>query len=338
MTLLRSLVLLVGCAEDTGAEEVCEPPPRAAMVVSEAEVDFGEVAVGDSATRTITLTNDGDYALGVTSVSVGDEGTAFVVSYDLASTPCAWVPGDELDPPERVDTGWEVPRDPDDDEPVIEAPRGHAFVLEPGCALRLNVSFVPTASGETWDALAVDSDLLQDAAESGFRADLVHGQRLVWLRGTTPPGEDLREAPYIVGNRLAFEQTGLLEGETIEMEVRVHSPTGRPITYDWSADSGTFADAHLPRVAYIAPAVDACDERHISGSLLNVYAVMFGEGGHQDWAFGRVLVWDSTEPLYGVCPEAEETCPDEEERGCRGGAALLFVLGAFASRRQLLRR
>jgi hypothetical protein len=148
------LLLSIGaCSPPEEAPEVCEAIPRPEMALSETELDFGDVLIRSTATRTVLLSNTGNYPLGVTSVEVGDaeEGSDFVVSYDVAGTDCASVPDDAYDR-EILDTGY-TPWDAD----TATHWSGHAFVLEPGCTLPLTVTYTPTAYYTDADALITSS-------------------------------------------------------------------------------------------------------------------------------------------------------------------------------------
>jgi hypothetical protein len=340
-TWLVLLPLLAGCPRDeaicdpstetgiTGGEDVpCEESELPLMALSETELDFGDVAPGELVTRTVDIVNDGAYPLGVSSLEIGDVTVDFAVTYDLDPATCASAP-------DATDAD------------------NYAFVLDPGCALPLTVTYTATSPGEVWDALVVRSNRHTDPATSGFQGDLVHGQRVVWLRGATD-GEPEGDAPYIVGNVIWFEQTAVIEGETIRMGVRAYSPVGSAITYDWSTDEGggAIVDRHLPEVEYVAP------EMEEGGARMNVYAVIYDDDGNQDWAFGRVDVWDEAAPLYGECPDTDPVvsggcsgsssagasgfggggCGEDvacvDEPGCGGGAAVFLALGAFGLSRR----
>lgn len=84
--MLLLLLSLGACSPPEEAPEVCEVIPRPEMALSETALDFGDVLIGSTATRTVLLSNTGNYPLGVTSVEVGDtdEGSDFVVSYNAA--------------------------------------------------------------------------------------------------------------------------------------------------------------------------------------------------------------------------------------------------------------
>ena len=322
------LLLSLGACSTEAAPEVCEVIPRPEMALSETELDFGDVLIGSTATRTVLLSNTGNYPLGVTSVAVGDadEGSDFVVSYDVAGTDCASVPDDAYDR-EIPDTGlrpW--------DTGTETHWSGHAFVLEPGCALPLTVTYTPTAYYTDADALIVTSDNLQDVPESGFHAAVLHGSLVTWLRGNTTLGADPLADPYIVGDTIRLGQSTLLEGDTIELEVRVEGGAA-PLSYSWSTDAGGF-DANQPAVTFTGPHIDACatDDLH-QGWALNLYALVWDAEGNQDWAANRAIEWEEGLPLYEDCPEvdtADEDCPVEEPTGCGGGAAaLVWVFGGL---------
>ncbi|MES2643105.1 MAG: hypothetical protein V4850_26720 [Myxococcota bacterium] len=289
---LLLLPLLAGCpseetlcdpSTETGITGACEESELAIMALSETELDFGDVAPGEVITRTVDIVNDGAFPLGVSSLEIGDVTVDFAVTYDLDTATCARVP-DAADADNYV------------------------FVLDPGCAFPVTVTYTATSPGEVWDALLVRSNWHMDPVTSGFQGDLVHGQRVVWLRGATD-GEPESDTSYIIGNVLWMEQTAVLEGETMRMGVRGYTPVGSPIVYEWLADEGggTFVDQHLAEVEYTAPAVEGI------GKKMNVYAVTFDENGNQDWVFGSVAVWNEAAPLYGECPDAEpvdEACAE----------------------------
>ncbi len=303
---------------------MCEVVPRPAMALSETELDFGDVLIRSTATRTVLLSNTGNYPLGVTSVEVGnaDEGSDFVVSYDVAGTDCAFVPDDAYDR-EIADTGsfpWDT---------GTETRRsGHAFVLEPGCALPLTVTYTPTSYYTDANALIVTSDSREDVPESGFHAAVLHGSLVTWLRGNTSLGADPLAEPYLVGDIVRVSQTAILEGETIELEVRVEGGV-EPLTYRWSTDAGGFG-ADQPNVTFTGPHVDACATDGIySGQNTHLYGLVWDADRSQEGAFNSAVVWEAGTPLYEDCPEvdtADEDCPDEEPQGCTGQAALMLVL------------
>jgi len=338
--LVLLLPLFVGCAADdvvcveaedtaagTGDTAACVPTlPELAL--SETELDFGTLGEGESAVRTVDLRNDGNVPLGITSISIGDEERPeYTVAYDVSATVCASVPSE--------DDGFE-------------------FVLLPGCTLPLTVTFAPTTPGGVQNAVVVRSGVQQNDAVA--QGDVFHETALVWLVGEMEGAVDpeTSDDPYVVGNQIWMEQTAMYEGETIRMEVRTVG-SYEPLVYNWSTDGGdeVFDDPTAAVVYFTAPEIEEVG----GGRNVNIYAVISDALGGQDWAFGRVAVYDSAAPIYGECPEdvpaptgggasdstdtsATRTatgCADDpcDDTGCGGGSAALFALGALgASRRR----
>jgi hypothetical protein len=318
-------------AEDTGAgsgDTAACVPTLPQLALSETELDFGTLGEGESAVRTVDLRNDGNYPLGITSISIGDEDRPeYTVAYDVGATVCASAPSE--------DDGFEL-------------------VLLPGCTLPLTVTFAPTTPGELQNVVVVRSEGHQDNDDA--RGDAYHAWSLLWLvgemEGAVEP--EASDHPYIVGDGIWMEQTAMYEGETIRMEVRTVG-SYEPLVYNWSTDGGdeVFDDPTAAVVYFTAPEIEEVG----GGRNVNIYAVIFDALGGQDWAFGRVAVYDSAAPIYGECPEdvpaptggcasdatdpsATRTatgCADDpcDDTGCGGGSAALFALGALgASRRR----
>jgi len=340
----RVLVLLVplfvGCAaddvvcveaEDTGAgtgDTAACVPTLPELALSETELDFGTLGEGESAVRTVDLRNDGNVPLGITSIFIGDEDRPeYTVAYDVSTTVCASVPSE--------DDGFE-------------------FVLLPGCVLPLTVTFAPTTPGEVQNVVVVRSEAQGGGADA--QADAFHERALVWLvgemEGAVEP--EASDRPYIVGDGIWMEQTTMHEGETIRMEVRVVS-SYEPNFYSWSTDDGIdgFDDPSAAVVYFTAPEVAVA----AAGEYLNIYAFIVDAEGNQDWAFGRLTLWDAAVPIEGECfddvphptggcgastndASASRTatgCADDpcDDTGCGGGSAALFAVGALgASRRR----
>ncbi|GEM_PF-1084046 len=90
--ILLALLALAGCDKTTTEVQYLDYPD---MSVSSQWLEFGEVEYGDAATRSFTLTNKGDLALGVRTVELGAGHTdSFTVGYDASSVVC---PADSSD-------------------------------------------------------------------------------------------------------------------------------------------------------------------------------------------------------------------------------------------------
>lgn len=335
--LVLLLPLFVGCAatdvvcveaEDTAAgagDTAACVPTLPELALSETELDFGTLGEGESAVRTVDLRNDGNVPLGITSISIGDEDRLeYTVAYDVGATVCASVPSE--------DDGFE-------------------FILLPGCTLPLTVTFAPTTPGEVQNVVVVRSEGQGGTAAQG---DAFHETALVWLVGEMEGAVDpeTSDLSYVVGDGIWMEQTAMHEGETIRMEVRTVS-SYEPLVYDWSTDGGdeVFDDPTAAVVYFTAPEIEEVG----GGRNVNIYAVIFDALGGQDWAFGRVAVYDSAAPIDGECPEdvpaptggcgastndtsatrSATGCADDpcDDTGCGGGSAALFALGASRRRR-----
>ncbi len=144
-------------------------------------------------------------------------------------------------------------------------------------------------------------------------------------------------APLIVGDTIRMEQSACLEFEVMTMDVQVYDADGDSLTYSWSTDSGIdgFDNPAAPTVNFTAPEIPG--DTANSGKAQNIYAVVFDADGGQDWAFGRLNVWDDETELYDPFTKAIIT----EKSGCdaSGGspAGLLALAGiafAFSFRRR----
>src|SRR4051812_41552717 len=74
------LPLLAACATPDADTGTFCGAPLAELVLSETDLDFGTLAPGDSAVRTVELSNPGDGPLGVTSVAIGEGRPDFEVT------------------------------------------------------------------------------------------------------------------------------------------------------------------------------------------------------------------------------------------------------------------
>jgi hypothetical protein len=316
------------------------------MALSTSEVDFGTVAADEQATETVELSNPGSYPLGITSVEIGGGSPDF--SVEVGDADCArTVEGSKREP--VIDTGSVyIPGDTGTWE-TVSVP---VLVLDPGCVVPLTVTYTPSRPVSAQDALVVWSDPeVSPPTTSGdpaFLPDWLHFWRVVWLTGATDlvedtadPERDTAGRPVdpirfgIVGDIVDASQTSLTEGESVDLEVRLHDADGDG-TYAWSTDAaGTFSDQLGALTTYTAApdALPGCSPT--AGRYDNIYIVVQDARGRQDWSFPRLAVWDGSAPLY--CPTEPPPCPAEDAATCGcgagcgdGGAAGLFVLVAAA--------
>jgi uncharacterized protein (TIGR03382 family) len=174
------------------------------MTLGQASMEFGSAEWGGSVERTILLGNEGGMTMGVGAVYIGERGpddlgedSPYTVAYDIEGIECAGEVDDvEADTDAEasakgvdLDTGGPV--DTDIEEPDEEVLEGALFLLEPGCQIPLTVTYTPTAQGDAYDALIVESvgTVLTEAEEDegqylpDFTEDKVHTRQVVYLHG-----------------------------------------------------------------------------------------------------------------------------------------------------------
>jgi hypothetical protein len=155
MPILFALAL-PGCTPPAPPDPVAWP----ALTLSEATLDFGDVTWGSWADRTVMLGNEGGMPMGIGSVEIGDETTAFTVTWRESEIACASdTKAEDADTGGGGggggDTGTGDPADTGDadGEPCDDA----LFVLDPQCEVPITLSFAPTEAGQVYDALVVRS-------------------------------------------------------------------------------------------------------------------------------------------------------------------------------------
>ena len=146
-------------------------------------VDFGEVDFGDTVSRSVTLYNNGDLAMGVSTITLGTEETAenFSVDWNAADIECpgsdtavAAAKGVTVDSGNPGpgpggggggggdDTGGPGPEDTGDGGSDTETPANVEMVLEAGCKVPITVEFQPQQGGVVYSSVFVTT-----ARESG---------------------------------------------------------------------------------------------------------------------------------------------------------------------------
>jgi hypothetical protein len=188
-----SILLLVGCGPQY--REVNEYYPNVKFSVS--KVDFGEIEWGDVSTRSFTITNDGDLAMGIESIAVGDDGMGdnFAVTWTEADIRCPDAPATtdtaaaeakEVD----LDTGGGGGDGGSDDTGTGGTTGDGTATLGAGCSLDVLVTATPATVGEVYGSIVVSSVSEQSDAVTksyyrdpdGFRqvllveADVVRGE------------------------------------------------------------------------------------------------------------------------------------------------------------------
>ncbi len=157
------------------------------------------------------------------------------------------------------------------------------------------------------------------------------------LRDSADGCEDTDSDPIIVGNVIRMEQSACLEFEVVTMDVMVFDADRDALVYQWSTDDGggTFDSTTSAVVHFTAPEIagDTAD----SGKNNNIYAIVFDADGNQDWASGKLAVWDAATKLYDPFSKAVVNTTS----GCAstgGGAPGALVLAGAALALALRRR
>lgn len=147
--------------------------------------------------------------------------------------------------------------------------------------------------------------------------------------------EDTDSDPVVVGDTIRMSQTACHELEVVTMDVLVFDADGDTITYEWSTDEdgGTFDNPAAQVVHYTAPEI--AGDTAGSGKKYNIYAVVHDEDGEQDWAHGRLTVWDENTEIYDPFTKAILAEESSTSGGCSstGGGptgALVFAGAALA--------
>ncbi len=198
LALVLPLAAVTGCAV---APPIYEVTPYPAMTLSQASLEFGGVAWGESVERTLVLSNEGGMPMGVASINVGDASTSYKLVYTLGSIECPEVVADTA-AAAKADTGGGGGTGGDDtgggggtggDDTGTPTVVGSdaLFVLDPGCQIALNVLFAPDVVGEVWDALVIESigtELTEEEEAAGedlpaYLADPIRGKQVVYLHG-----------------------------------------------------------------------------------------------------------------------------------------------------------
>jgi hypothetical protein len=273
-------LLACGTGDDTGA---CVDPEVPRLTLSESELDFGYVPLGERAERIVTLSNTGTVPLAVTDIAIGDD--------ELPDFDVAIGAADCLTTEEIGDTA---------------GTRGGVWVLGPGCEVPLTVGYTPVTSDAVQNAVKVQSE--RWGAGGGNMSDPIHARVMVWLSGQTDPSDAHPPALYVVGNGLAMERTAIHELESVALEVRT-VPTAAQISWSVSEGGGTFAGP-LYTPTYTAGEVPGCSPTE--GRNDSIYAVAHNPNGYQDWVFSKVAVWDASATI-DVCPEV--TCSEDDTAG-----------------------
>ncbi len=210
LTLLALGTQLAACAPQENLEHYDFPH----LELSADHMDFGVVALGESASETLWLSNAGELpmgfgiALGTTDQSMGN----YRLEWSL----------DELECPElqasAKDSGWRDTGSSSFDEPEIEVPA----IPGEGCRLPLQVTFEPYERGTLYGSVIVQTGnefLTVDGIDiPTVFADPLHGERVVTLGGE---GEDARGNILVSPRQVDFGH--LWPGDTTGADITVEN-------------------------------------------------------------------------------------------------------------------
>ncbi|MEY3211078.1 MAG: hypothetical protein RIT28_1559 [Pseudomonadota bacterium] len=184
------LVVLSACK---GGDDPLETAAPARLTLDAEWVELGEVAIGETATGTLTLRNEGGVPLGIGEITVDDDaGAGFTVSWELADARC------------------------EGDGRVAEYADEVRLTLDPGCALPVTVSLSPTTRGEVYAAIKIPT--VGDAADTpSFWADPLHAVEQGYVHATALDGYGRL---LILGGLLDFAPAALGEEQWSRLTVR----------------------------------------------------------------------------------------------------------------------
>ncbi len=298
------------------------------LTVSEDTLAFGEVAVGETGTGDIRVTNEGQLPLGIAETvgGTGDRSDRFPFTWSRSEVEC-----------------------PAGSESDGEAPDDLALVLGPGCSLPVHVTFTPTEAGEVWGSFHVASPDLADVTrpdgdpDEDWWVDPVHAERCVPLSGTgtgdADTGVPASGVPYMACG-VVLSETACEGGDRVEASVFVHDPDGQDVQVEWAGDAGLRIEplSGSATVQIMCPTIPA----DLDPMILSLYVVAEDEDGNSIWAFADLRI-RSPGTLDGAWPPGE--CDDVTECGCRAapaatptGIALATLVLLLASRRRRVPR
>ena len=150
--LLLNLVLGLGCQTTVSTTETLLPQ----MVVSDANLDFGDVEWGQLVTRSLYVENQGELPMGLHQIKLEEEGFEenFSVTYYTETITCSDTSNsamdvDDLQEKYGTDRGLNLEVDaqgiPTD------------FILNPGCRLNIDVSYSPSTYGDAYASFHIVS-------------------------------------------------------------------------------------------------------------------------------------------------------------------------------------
>ena len=227
--------IVAGCGGGPSYQNLSYPSGE----FSSSWVDFGEVDFGDSASRSVTLYNTGDLAMGISTIEMGTEETAsnFSVDWNAADIECpdsdtgsAAAKGVTVDSGSPGpgpggggggggdDTGGPGPEDTGDGSPTTETPEDVEMVLDAGCKVPITIEFEPLQGGIVYSSVFVTTarESGSDVVTPSYFSDPIESTKLLYLTG-----EGLRGLANVVvsprSHNFGAVWTGIEETAIIEV-------------------------------------------------------------------------------------------------------------------------
>ena len=157
---------LLACAQEAPEiEEIAYPK----LVLSDANLEFGDVNPGDSTQRSFTISNTGEMPMGIGSIElVNGQPENFSVTWDVAQQECAEPVDSGAGPGEgkTVDSstgGDDSNITPTNDTAVTDDSGGGTaadaalFVIPAGCKQPVTVTFTPVDVGDVYGGLVIEA-------------------------------------------------------------------------------------------------------------------------------------------------------------------------------------
>ncbi len=263
--LLSPLLFQLSCAT---AEPEYEDIAYPVLVISETNLEFGNIDPGQSADRSFEIRNEGDMVLGIGTLEIGkgmiggNGEPNFTLSYDIERMICPEGTGDtatEADATAKAsgkaaDSGDTATNNGGEDDPPVA--EGVLFTLPPGCSIPVIASFSPVNIGQIYGSVlieAVQATLTEEQDKANelpdYLRDPIRWRQQLYLHGETDEERGIlvvrpRQIDFgsinpgeIYGNVRQIDVTNYGDGDIVLGEITVED-TCSPyfdITYSYNA-------------------------------------------------------------------------------------------------------
>ena len=242
------LVLVAGCKPKNQPVYLDFPE----MVFSSQWLDFGGVEHGDTATRSITIQNTGELALGVVAIYEG-EGAQEEFSFEGAQGDITCPDGAEDDSGEEADA---KDHGHDDTGDTGDSGDNESDVIEigAGCRLTITASFSPHSSiGAVYGSIIVETATEDvESAEPAYFADLDQTRAIIYLQGDGMRGQGIAlVSPRFVDFGHVWtgieevrqvEVTNAGDGDLVLGEATLSESCDEAVSINWAYEEGTIIE------------------------------------------------------------------------------------------------